>query len=157
MRGGVQRSIPGALHLSERIAAWPGNNYNFVVIELESRSGEVARAVAYTMQKPSDYIRGLCKAWIKGGRIQSNAINDGIVEREINAAIDSALSPQDAPQCAVSDFPAIAVSEDAERINAHTERTGETIEAFIRRAIADTIKRDTVLLKMGMNPAQEQG
>lgn len=75
----------------------------------------------------------------------------------INAAIDSALSPQDAPQCAVSDFPAIAVSEDAERINAHTERTGETIEVFIRRAIADTIKRDAVLLKMGMNPAQEQG
>lgn len=76
----------------------------------------------------------------------------------INAAIDSALSPQDAPQCAVSDFPAMEVSEeDAERINAHTERTGETIEVFIRRAIADTIKRDTVLLKMGMNPAQEQG
>lgn len=75
----------------------------------------------------------------------------------INAAIDSALSPQDAPQCAVSDFPAMAVSEDAERINAHTERTGETIEVFIRRAIADTIKRDAVLLKMGMNPAQEQG
>lgn len=75
----------------------------------------------------------------------------------INAAIDSALSPQDAPQCAVSDFTAIAVSEESERINAHTERTGETIEAFTRRAIADTIKRDTVLLKMGMNPAQEQG
>lgn len=76
----------------------------------------------------------------------------------INAAIDSALSPQDAPQCAVSDFPAIAASsEDAERVKAHTERTGETIEAFTRRAIADTIKRDTVLLKMGMNPAQEQG
>lgn len=76
----------------------------------------------------------------------------------INAAIDSALSPQDAPQCAVSDFPAMAVSEeDAERINAHTERTGETIEVFIRRAITDTIKRDAVLLKMGMNPAQEQG
>lgn len=75
----------------------------------------------------------------------------------INAAIDSALSPQDAPQGRVSDFTAMVVSEDAERINAHTERTGETIEAFIRRAIADTIKRDTVLLKMGMNPAQEQG
>lgn len=76
----------------------------------------------------------------------------------INAAIDSALSPQDAPQCAVSDFTAMVVSEeDAERINAHTERTGETIEVFIRRAIADTIKRDTVLLRMGMNPAQEQG
>ena len=75
----------------------------------------------------------------------------------INAAIDSALFPQDAPQCAVSDFTAMAVSEDAERVKAHTERTGETIEAFIRRAIADTIKRDTVLLRMGMNPAQEQG
>ena len=77
------------LHLPERIAAWPGNNYNFVVIELESNSGEVARAVAYTMQKPGDYIRGLCAAWIKDGRIQSNAINDGIVEREINAAFAS--------------------------------------------------------------------
>ena len=73
----------------------------------------------------------------------------------INAAIDSALSPQDAPQCAVSDFPAIAASEDAERVKAHTERTGETTEVFIRRAIADTIKRDTVLLRMGMNPAQQ--
>lgn len=75
----------------------------------------------------------------------------------INAAIDSALSQQDAPQCAVSDFPAMAVSEGVERVNAHTERTGETTEVFIRRAIADTIKRDTVLLRMGMNPAQEQG
>lgn len=75
----------------------------------------------------------------------------------INAAIDSAFSQQDAPQCAVSDFPAMSASEDAERVKAHTERTGETTEAFIRRAIADTIKRDTVLLKMGMNPAQEQG
>lgn len=73
----------------------------------------------------------------------------------MNAAIDSALSPQDAPQCAVSDFTAMAVSEDTERVSAHTERTGETIEAFIRRAIADTIKRDTVLLRMGMNPAQQ--
>lgn len=75
----------------------------------------------------------------------------------INAAIDSALSPQDVPQCAVSDFTAMAVSEDAERVKEHTERTGETTEDFIRRAIADTIKRDTVLLRMGMNPAQEQG
>lgn len=73
----------------------------------------------------------------------------------INAAIDSALSQQDAPQCAVSDFTAMAVLEDAERVKAHTERTGETTEAFIRRAIADTIKRDTVLLRMGMNPAQQ--
>ena len=73
----------------------------------------------------------------------------------INAAIDSALSPQDAPQCAVSDFTAMSASEDAERVKAHTERTGETTEAFIRRAIADTIKRDTVLLRMGMNPAQQ--
>ena len=73
----------------------------------------------------------------------------------INAAIDSALSPQDAPQCAVSDFTAMAVSEDSERVKAHTERTGETTEDFIRRAIADTIKRDTVLLRMGMNPAQQ--
>lgn len=75
----------------------------------------------------------------------------------INAAIDSALSPQDAPQCAVSDFTAMAVSEGVELVKAHTERTGEATEAFIRRAIADTIKRDTVLLRMGMNPAQEQG
>ena len=75
----------------------------------------------------------------------------------INAAIDSALSPQDAPQCAVSDFTAMSASEDTERVKEHTERTGETTEAFIRRAIADTIKRDTVLLRMGMNPAQEQG
>lgn len=73
----------------------------------------------------------------------------------INAAIDSALSPQDVPQCAVSDFTAMAVSEDAERVKEHTERTGETTEDFIRRAIADTIKRDTVLLRMGMNPAQQ--
>lgn len=78
-----------ALHLPERIAAWPGNNYNFVVIELESSSGEIARAVAYTMQKPGDYIRGLCAAWIRDGRIKGDAINDGIVERKMNAAFAS--------------------------------------------------------------------
>ena len=50
-----------------------------------------------------------------------------------------------------------SIREGVELVKAHTERTGEATEAFIRRAIADTIKRDTVLLRMGMNPAQEQG
>lgn len=41
----------------------------------------------------------------------------------INAAIDSALSPQDAPQCAVIDFPAIASSEDAEPLPTQSSGT----------------------------------
>lgn len=101
-------------------------------------------------REQAEQFRAYCE--IKGETV--NAALQGFV----SVCAGGGETPQDAPQCAVSDFPAMEVSEeDAERINAHTERTGETIEAFIRRAIADTIKRDTVLLKMGMNPAQEQG
>lgn len=101
-------------------------------------------------REQAEQFRAYCE--IKGETV--NAALQGFV----SVCAGGGETPQDAPQCVVSDFPAIAVSsEDAERVKAHTERTGETIEVFIRRAIADTIKRDTVLLKMGMNPAQEQG
>lgn len=101
-------------------------------------------------REQAEQFRAYCE--IKGETV--NAALQGFV----SVCAGGGETPQDAPQCVVSDFPAIAVSsEDAERVKAHTERTGETIEAFMRRAIADTIKRDTVLLKMGMNPAQEQG
>ena len=81
-------AFPG-LCLLDRVAAWQGINYNFIVVELENSSGDVGRAVAYTSQKPHDYIRNLCDSWIKTGKMHSSAMNDGIAERAINAAFAS--------------------------------------------------------------------
>lgn len=100
-------------------------------------------------REQAEQFRAYCE--IKGETV--NAALQGFV----SVCTGGGETPQDAPQCAVSDFTAMAVSEGVELVKAHTERTGEATEAFIRRAIADTIKRDTVLLRMGMNPAQEQG
>lgn len=59
-----------------------------------------------------------------------------------------------APERPVSDFaPLVEQGGDIEQINAHITQTGEAASEFVKRAIADTIKRDAMLLKMGMNPA----
>jgi hypothetical protein len=77
------------LRLLERIQAWQGDLYHFIVLELEGRDGTIARAVAYSVEKPHTYIIKLCNEWIKCGKIKSNAINNGICERNINACFNS--------------------------------------------------------------------
>ena len=42
-----------------------------------------------------------------------------------------------------------------DKINQHTEKTGETVPEFINRAVNDTIDRDNQLFKMGMKPKTE--
>ena len=39
------------------------------------------------------------------------------------------------------------------KISEHIKRTGETPEEFVDRAIEDTMARDVVSLKIGINPA----
>ena len=41
----------------------------------------------------------------------------------------------------------------AKEANEHIKRTGETPEEFVDRAIEDTMARDVVSLKIGINPA----
>lgn len=79
----------------------------------------------------------------------------------VNAALQGFVSlctgdskaPCDTPECPVSGFTPLVEQGDIEQINAHITQTGEAASEFIKRAIADTIKRDAMLLKMGMNPA----
>jgi hypothetical protein len=77
------------LRLLERIQAWEGNLYHFIVLELEGSDGSIAHAVAYSIEKPHTYIIKLCNQWIKCGKIKSNAINNGICERNMNACFNS--------------------------------------------------------------------
>lgn len=63
--------------------------YHFIVLELTDTSGAISRGVAYTLQKPHQYVNKICDKWIKTGKIASNAINNGIVERALNAAFKS--------------------------------------------------------------------
>lgn len=60
--------------------------YHFIVLELTDSHGIIHRGVAYTLQHPHQYVNRLCDNWIKTGKISSNAINNGIVERALNAA-----------------------------------------------------------------------
>ena len=79
----------------------------------------------------------------------------------VNAALQGFVSlctgdsktPCDTSECPVSDFAPLVEQGDIEQINAHITQTGEAASEFVKRAIADTIKRDAMLLKMGMNPA----
>lgn len=77
------------LHLAERISAWDGEDYNFIVIEIEDLNKTIRRAVAYTTQQPHSYIIKLCKEYIKTGKIHGNAVFNGFVERDINNALSS--------------------------------------------------------------------
>ena len=79
----------------------------------------------------------------------------------VNAALQGFVSlctgdnktPCDTSEYPVSDFAPLVEQGDIEQINAHITQTGEVASEFVKRAIADTIKRDAMLLKMGMNPA----
>ena len=44
---------------------------------------------------------------------------------------------------------------DYEAINEHIAKTGESFQAFVNRAVKDTIDRDNQLIKMGL-PVQKQ-
>ncbi len=44
---------------------------------------------------------------------------------------------------------------DREEIGKHTEKTGETVPSFVRRAVSDTMTRDNQLLQMGIKPKRD--
>ena len=47
----------------------------------------------------------------------------------------------------------LVTPEHFAKIREHTKRTGETPEEFAGRAIEDTIARDAVSFRIGINPA----
>ena len=77
------------LKLSERCAAWEGNRYYFIVLELEDIDGAVHRACAYATAKPHSYVIEICKTWIKTGKLKGTAISTGPTESDMAAAFDS--------------------------------------------------------------------
>ena len=77
---------------------------------------------------------------------QGESVN-GFINRAVNAAMNG-------EQAAGDHAPApIVTPERFAKISEHIKRTGETPEEFVDRAIEDTMARDVVSLKIGINPA----
>lgn len=77
---------------------------------------------------------------------QGESVN-GFINRAVNAAMSG-------EQAAGDHAPApIVTPERFAKISEHIKRTGETPEEFVDRAIEDTMARDVVSLKIGINPA----
>ena len=69
----------------------------------------------------------------------------------VNGFINAAMSGE---QAAGGHAPTPLVTpERFAKISEHIKRTGETPEEFVDRAIEDTMARDVVSLKIGINPA----
>lgn len=91
-----------------------------------------------------------------------NASKDNIMirpDREIGAAIRAAaaaagLSNQQYILEAVDAYgnSGNALPLDYDAIRAHTEKTGETVPAFVQRAVSNQVERDNMEFKMGLKP-----
>lgn len=75
---------------------------------------------------------------------QGESVN-GFINRAVNAAMSG--------ESAAGDHDPLVTPERFAKISEHIKRTGETPEKFVDRAIEDTMARDVVSLKIGINPA----
>lgn len=75
----VERLVPD-VKLKERYDAWAGIPYYFIIMAFESIKGNIDYAVAFTTQKPHNYITSKCKEWIKKGFKTSDSI---IIRRNV--------------------------------------------------------------------------
>ena len=75
---------------------------------------------------------------------QGESVN-GFINRAVNAAMSG--------EQAAGDPAPLVTPERFAKISEHIKRTGETPEEFVDRAIEDTMARDVVSLKIGINPA----
>lgn len=92
-----------------------------------------------------------------------NASRDNImirVEKETGTAIRAAaaaagLSVTQYILDSIQNDGGASLPVDYEAINEHIAKTGESFQAFVNRAVKDTIDRDNQLIKMGL-PVQKQ-
>ncbi|KJB86155.1 hypothetical protein AZ66_20385, partial [Paenibacillus sp. E194] len=82
----VDRLLP-EMKLRDRYENWDGVNYYFIVLEMEGVSGNHEYAVAYTNQKPHNYVNSKGREWIKNG-IQ-DGVNIRTYRRNFYRAFDS--------------------------------------------------------------------
>ena len=75
---------------------------------------------------------------------QGESVN-GFINRAVNAAMSG--------ESAAGDHAPLVTPERFAKISEHIKRTGETPEEFVDRTIEDTMARDVVSLKIGINPA----
>ena len=75
---------------------------------------------------------------------QGESVN-GFINRAVNAAMSG--------ESAAGDHAPLVTPERFAKISEHIKRTGETPEEFVDRAIEDTMARDVVSLKIGINPS----
>lgn len=62
----IQQLVP-ELRLRERYESWEGIHYYFIILEIRDINGKIEYAVAYTNQKPHNYIISKGRKWIKYG------------------------------------------------------------------------------------------
>lgn len=62
----INEQLP-ELKLKERYEIWEGIQYYFIVLEVQDIKGNIEYGVAYTTQKPYDYVMNKCKLWIARG------------------------------------------------------------------------------------------
>ena len=77
------------LKLQDRCAAWKGKLYYFVVLEFEDVNGFISRACGYSTTKPHSYVVGICKEWIRTGKLKGTACSTSNIEEGIGKAFDS--------------------------------------------------------------------
>lgn len=77
------------LRIQERIDAWSGENYHFVVLEFEDINQNVVRTVAYTTQNPHKYVIQICKEWIATGKLKGTATMNGLAGHNMQKAFNS--------------------------------------------------------------------
>ena len=87
---------------------------------------------------------------IKAFAVSNGESMNAFIARAIREAMGQGSGVQGQEQSVEAAGSAPAVSLDYSAITPHIEKTGESVQAFVDRAIAGQIERDNMLLKMGM-------
>ena len=113
----------------------------------ESLNGFIGRAITETMERDSSGAAA-------PGAVQQEAgtAPAGRVVYRVPAA-DTAGTPQEAAETSAGAVVVSLPPDTLEAAERAAKRTGETVAAFVARAVVDQEKRDDKAFKLGINPA----
>ena len=114
----------------------------------ESVNGFIGRAILEAMERDS----GGASPGVSPGQQEAGTPPAGRVVYRVPAA-DNAGSPQGAAETSAGAGVVSLPSDTLEAAERAAKRTGETVAAFVARAVVDQEKRDDKAFKLGINPA----
>lgn len=139
------------------------NNYDRIEITVPKGQRAVFQAHAATLgESVNSFIgRAILEAMERDG---SGAAAPGAVQQEAGTApagrvvcrapaADTAGTPQEAAETSAGAGVVSLPPDTLEAAERAAKRTGETVAAFVARAVADQEKRDDKSFKLGINPA----